>query len=170
MADLPLWRREAVGIPPWVGAKVHHSLLGDDRADVVTWFVDKPGFENWQVASYVTGFSLDTFGSTWADVPIVLDLADPDTRAAFLRRLAIRLGCPADLLPGGVLFFQDGAWAMVAGAPSYLPQRTETHGRHTVGFSPSVAFPWVRLLPGLGTDELCLALVRAWWSVEVEGA
>lgn len=147
------WKEEARGIPPWPGAHVHHCLLGDDRTDIVTWLVDKPGFENWRVESYVTGFHLDTFGGSWADVPMVLALDNPDTCAAFMRRLAVRLGCPEEVAEIGTMFYEErrepGTWVLAAG------------GRRGGAWEW-----WCELVSGMpGTDNRLLALVRAWRSV-----
>lgn len=145
------WKNEARGIPPWPGAHVHHCILGDDRTDIVTWLVDKPGFENWRVESYVTGFHLDTFGGSWADVPMVLALDNTDTCSAFVRRLAVRLGCPEEVADVGVMFYTEprsAYWTVAAG-----------------GLDDGGDWVWCRDVSPNVSDRL-LALVRAWRSVD----
>ena len=82
---------------------------------------------------------------------VALDQAD--TRAAFVRRLALRLGCPEQEVDECVGFcvYTDGGWLAVAGIADEDGVYPWMHGE------------WAQ------TGDRLLALVRAWRSVEVQG-
>jgi hypothetical protein len=113
------WQEEAKGIEPWGGAMcVDHEWKRRERAPLV-------------------GVNLRE--------KFVVDLSDPDTRAAFDRRLALRLGAPAEATTAGVVFYKSrykDEWQIVTGDRG-----------------------WWRPLRNLGTDDPLLARVRAWKSV-----
>lgn len=81
------WREEAVGIEPWGRAA---KAIGDK-------FIE---FE-YQGSNIVTG---EPYTQRIERVVYVPNLEDPDTLAAFDRRLALRLGAPEDAVREGVLF------------------------------------------------------------------
>lgn len=134
MAD---WKDEARGIPVWVGAaigRVGHGYVGT-------------AYQVGTVLVYVmchkdaAGVRLD-----WRDEAYP-DLSDPDTQAAYLRRLAIRLGCPEEVANAGVMFYAEprsAYWTAAAG-----------------GLDDCGDWVWCRdVSPNV--DDRLLALVRAW--------
>lgn len=150
----PDWREEARRIPVWpfVRTIARHKFEDGDgewdpewepsfvvlatiesSGDVLAWFPDDPS----QV--FTTALSDDTCQH-------VIDLTDPDTLAAFDRRLAIRLGAPREATREGVaIHVGKGRLQVLAGVES----------RTTVTGAPFV-----------GTDDPLLARVRAWNSVK----
>jgi hypothetical protein len=85
------------------------------------------------------------------------DLSDPDTLAAFDRRLALRLGCPAGFASIGVRFYREenvnlsvGAWCIDGGQPVEEEQR----------------FDWIRRSLAEGVTDPLLARCLAWHSVK----
>lgn len=137
----PRWLEEARGIPVWGGAlllgfpRMHRGarvlFVCDDGMGVITDITD--------------GRSVS--GRLTSD--LVPDLLDPDTLAAFDRRLALRLGAPAENVAEGVLFYLNGGvWVLTAGAPDRWWWRHSNDGR----FGPE-------------TDCPILARVRAWRTV-----
>ncbi len=106
------WQDAARGIPVWVGAAVRERdntasgvviRIRGDRLDV---FVNNDHMEMGDDAWYASDCSLD--------------LSDPDTRAAFDRRLAIALGAPENVVNEGVRFFYtEGAWCLACGPRNY---------------------------------------------------
>lgn len=104
------WQEEAKGIEPWPGA----LLVSGERCCVV-------GKGGWVVVAtdsspYGSTAILDA-GSP--NMPPV-DLSDPDTRAAFDRRLALRLGAPVEAMTEGVVFYENcggiDQWTVHVGA------------------------------------------------------
>lgn len=136
MAD---WKDEARGIPVWEGAKAIHT--GINRWPQVVALDPSLGvyarepFES----SLSTGFA--------GKEELILDLSDPDTQAAYLRRLALRLGCPEEVAGEGVIAtFCGGGLQLRAGAARRSPYNV-----------------WTETVD-VGTDDRLLALVRAWTS------
>lgn len=92
---------------------------------------------------------------------LVPDLEDPDTRVAYIRRLAVALGCPLPLAAGGVIVDWSGSSrgiVLCAGIP-----RTEWPD----DADPFLAYPWeadvLRDNALMRTPEnLTLALALAW--------
>ena len=133
-------------IPPWPGARV---VLPDGTVATCVSKVDVNG-------GFYACFNCDTDDPTdpsWIRPSdgAHLDLTDLDTLAAFDRRLALRLGAPAEKVKGGVVFAQSslpaGQWEMWAGGPVVWDR-------------------WVRVLEvGDLTDPIEIRL-RAWASVE----
>ena len=78
---------------------------------------------------------------------VVVNLSDPDTQPAYLRRLAVRLGCPEGVAQEGVRFYQvmRGLWILDAGFV-HLSFRAQ----------------WSRGFERLGTNNRLLALALAW--------
>ena len=122
------WREAARGIPVWEGA--------------AAWFEGK----RWRVTRLwpsVDGgedrASLECLdGSGDGEIPpisdVVPDLADPDTRAAYDRRLALALGCPEAYADAGVRFYSMGyvtvhRWTIDAGV---RPHRYDSEWEQTV--------------------------------------
>ncbi len=139
MAD---WKEEARGIPVWAGALFYDgdsafTRICDDAEHGMVLFCD---------------------GACAPAKRCAVALDNPDTRAAFVRRLAIRLGASEKAAAEGVRFYWEGAneeWTLEAG---YYHQWYAT-------FEPKDGFP-----VGVNGDsgELSLlALVRAWRSVVV---
>jgi len=108
------WREAARGIPVWEGA--------------AAWFEGK----RWRVTRLwpsVDGgedrVSLDALdGSGDGEIPpvqtVVPDLTDPDTRAAYDRRLALALGAPTSAVEEGAHFGYDSVreeWRISRAAP-----------------------------------------------------
>lgn len=129
------WRDEAKGLPVWPGALFYD---GDDHFTSVCsstgdGCVKSNGDEVHALAARC--------------IPA---LDNPDTFAAFLRRLAIRLGCPEDVAAGGVLFYRRGVWTICAGPSDWETGVPE----------------WVEESGGNG-DDCLLAAVRAWKGVGV---
>lgn len=95
----PAWVEAAKGIPVWVGASVYRTPGGYVGTAYQVGSVLVYGMCH----KDASGFRLD-----WRD-ECVPDLADPDTRAMYLRRLAIARGCPEDIASQGVIFYpSDG--------------------------------------------------------------
>lgn len=134
------WRDEAKGLPVWEGALFYDDDSGFKRVctSVDTQYVYFNGDECMSRASVCTP-ALD----------------NPDTFAAFLRRLAIRLGCPEEVAAGGVAFSRRGPFAWVVYA----------------GWNPaSWGWAWavgVTFGDDKMTDDRLLAAVQAWKGVDV---
>lgn len=153
------WQEEAVGIVPWIGAQIVN-----DNGDVGIQ-VEEPNSEGWfNVMRIPAQWDLVGFCVARAlpgeDPPFigsVPNLEDPDTLAAFDRRLALRLGAPEDAVREGVVFFQEGStWICAAGG--YLG---ETRAGHNVA-----RLRWYHDAGWLdGATDTLLARVRAWKSV-----
>lgn len=138
------WKQEAAGIPPWTGARGcdgYGRPLRVIRADeYVVWTVDDNASLN------------DVIVSVGWPPGYVVDLEDPDTLAAFDRRLALRLETPEDSVREGVAIYQEeGSWMLVAGGGRNYP-------------SPSDPERWYYCLGPVVTDDPVLARVRAWHS------
>jgi len=115
------WREAARGIPVWRGAVVvdypdrEHSY---PRALCVELPNEEGDFNTAPdpVEYDYEGRSQSAVGREYG---VVVDLEDPDTRAAYDRRLALALGMTADEVDFGVLLFWDprsGAWTYTNGA------------------------------------------------------
>lgn len=132
------WKEEARGLPVWAGALVYD----EDSAAVVVDEVADNG-----------DALIDGCTCSIALARCVLALDNPDTCAAFVRRLAVRLGCPEEIAEIGTMFYktrrEPGTWVLAAG------------GRRGGAWEW-----WCELVSGAsGTDNRLLALVRAWRSV-----
>ena len=139
------WQDEARGIPVWAGAKaVHTGINGWPQVVVLDPALGTFAREPFEWTHAVN------FASEGELFP---DLTDPDTRAAFVRRLALRLGAAEEQVDECVGFrvHTDGGWSAVAGI-------ADEDG----------VYPWMHSGWAQTADRL-LALVRAWRSVEVEG-
>jgi hypothetical protein len=145
------WREAARGIPVWSGARVIFTesatdprLYPERRGRSYAGIAVRERHEGVWVVGWLEG--------EWSDreaASLVPDLSDPDTQAAYLRRLAIMLGCPEEVAGEGVVVYpwtEPGwsGWIIEAGS-----SREE----------PGGAWAW-RL--DLGTDDRLLALARAW--------
>lgn len=139
MAD---WKDEARGIPVWVGANLVGGMVCVRAHDT----------ENGErIYGSAAAVRLDGYGLREVcevDVdPFVLALDHPDTQAAYLRRLAIRLGCPEEVASAGVMFYaapRSAYWTVAAG-----------------GLDDCGDWVWCRDVAPNVSDRL-LALVRAW--------
>lgn len=89
-----------------------------------------------------------------ADVP---DLEHPDTRIAYIRRLAIALGCPLNLAIDGVIVDWEGRGILIcAGVPAI--ERREN-------YDPYLVYPWEIEVPNTlvrTRENMALALALAW--------
>lgn len=136
MAD---WKDEARGIPVWVGANLVGGMV------CVAPHKVKAGR---RVYGSATAARLDGYGLREVcevDVdPFVLALDNPDTQAAYLRRLALRLGCPEEVAGEGVMFYRRGDWFVAAGPwEDDVPE-------------------WYAMVGNDDVSDRLLALVRAW--------
>lgn len=162
MADL--WRQEAVGIPVWEGA---HVYTPTGRA-IVTGSSAKFSARYGVYGGVHEGVMQGRRTVHWRD--LVLNLTEPDTRMAFLRRLAIRLGCPTAVADEGVIAFVE----TVTIPASRRPDGQEYRDRRLylmAGAVRSVDYidspvTWTEhvSLP-MDTGDILLALVRAWKAV-----
>lgn len=130
MAD---WKSEARNLPTWPGAFAYFPA-----SEVAELVVDAG--DGW-------AFNDSVYETRTRAELVALALDHPDTQAAYLRRLAIRLGCPEEVAGEGVTFARESAsspkWWIAAGA---------SYG------DPSRFIDVVRV----DTDDRLLALVRAW--------
>lgn len=153
------WQQEAVGIEPWPGAKVRNEegvvavcvcAVGDDGEFSVA-LQD----EDWPVLIGMYA-AIVCHGECQSFVGAIVDLSDPDTLAAFDRRLALRLGAPEDSVREGVRFYWDGSeqeWTLEVGYYrmwfEVFPERDGyPHGRDGETGEPSI-----------------FARIRAWKSI-----
>lgn len=85
-------------------------------------------------------------------------LDKPDTQAAYLRRLAIRLGCPEDAAEAGVMFHNTEKCVVICagGWERYDAETREVH------------FTWERELPTVTPTVRIKALAQAWWVDEAQ--
>ena len=139
------WKNEALGaLPVWPGA-----LFYDDRDLRDRWGAPVPAGPNKpQVCVGVEGRRVLSQGGllTTPLACCVLALDSPDTRVAFVRRLALQLGCPEPLVDVGVMVYPlgpQGCWVFAAG------------GRTELGWAWSA-------MAKVETDDPLVALVRAW--------
>ena len=158
------WQDEARGIPVWVGAR---AVTPSGGSHLVLW-------AHWSVES-AQGDSYDEPMAELYDLDdpipqadLVPDLNHADTRTAFVRRLAIRLGCPEATANRGVLMWpSDGTYdvlALVLTAGGH-----ESDGRTSAPEGRGVWRVKVPLDREAYTDawkDGALALVRAWRSVQ----
>lgn len=137
------WQQEAVGIGPWPYCRL--AWVGPGRVPTGVTLV-------WGVA-YIHPSDMKN---------IVVDLSDPDTLAAFDRRLALRLGAPEEAVREGALFWlneaeplnEDGwLWEVQAGGE----QRERLSGG---GYSSTPK--WDGDCIRISTRDPLLARVRAW--------
>ena len=86
------WREAARGVPVWAGA---HAV------DPTTGLVG--------VVAAIDAFASEArLHSTWLPAErLIVDLSDPDTRAAYDRRLALALGAPIEAVDEGVALYLD---------------------------------------------------------------
>ena len=126
MAD---WKDEARGIPVWVGAFAYAGADGPE-------LVEEGDVESELYRRYAS--------------ECLPALDNHDTQAAFLRRLALRLGCPEEVASAGVMFYAEprSAYGTVAAG----------------GLDDCGDWVWCRDVAPNVSDRL-LALVRAWRSV-----
>lgn len=151
----PSWQDEANALPTWVGAKMIHpdgrtgtvvavtAWWSDVREDGRRYLMaDGHGTKGEQLFLMVEGSVADVGG-------FVLDLSDPDTRAAFDRRLALKLGATQEQVNEGVMFVDDGRWFVVAGWP--------------VRVGASVRYPFIRALTEIvDVRDPLMARALAW--------
>ena len=95
----------------------------------------------------------------------VVDLSDPDTLAAFDRRLALRLGAPEEAVREGVLFWLNDGESPNAGGWLWEVQAGGEHRERLSGGGYSSAPKWDGDCIRIGTRDPFLARVRAWKSV-----
>jgi hypothetical protein len=137
------WRELTRGIEPWDGAKLLNGLRclwyrnGADGPCGVT-----VRHEDGRMQCGVWPLTQGGYNP---------DLADPDTRAAFDRRLALRLGAPPEAVDEGVLFYRVGRQFRIAAGSA------DENGLHV----------WCHGVPGSANDSL-LARALAWRSVSPE--
>lgn len=124
------WQQEAVGIEPWPYCRL--AWIGPGRVPTGVTLV-------WGVAY----FHPDDMKN------IVVDLSDPDTLAAFDRRLALRLGAPEEMVREGVRISFVGFDMMVS----------------VSGWSSNVTFGDYVGPDFARHDQRLLARVRAWKSI-----
>lgn len=141
------YARETLGIKPWPGASITHVT----RGYVGTAYQVGDVLVYGMIHKDARGFRFD-----WHD-EATIDLLDPDTLAAFDRRLALRLGAPEEAVREGVIVQLDGGYLSVfvgmvecrIDASDYLvPERD------------------VAPVVDLKTDCPILARIRAWRSVK----
>jgi hypothetical protein len=166
------WQEAARGIEPWLGAGVLvvDRMTGEPGPDRYLTTPGRvvlrhrwpnaagggPGYDfatsNLNVIDAQSGYWYS--GSRWFPV---LDLSDPDTRAAFDRRLALRLGAPEEAVVEGVRVFPvgPGEWRMEAGC-DYLGLDCNKE--------PYLRTRW-ELALNIDTNDPLLARVLAWKSV-----
>lgn len=105
------WQHEARGIEPWHSARVLD--VGTGRA-YTALYADPLYILNTRIPAW-TVWSPDGLEGFATDI-LVLDLSDPDTLAAFDRRLALRLGASEEAVREGVQVFREGnSWTVAAG-------------------------------------------------------
>lgn len=136
MAD---WKDEAANLPLWPGCTYYTGESPGDFDEVAQMPT---------LAASPATFSCD--GMYPGDPLSCPALDHPDTQAAYLRRLAIRLGCPEEVANAGVVFYAEEGyayWTVAAG-----------------GLDDCGDWVWCpeEVAPNVG-DRL-LALVRAWSS------
>lgn len=142
------WQEEARGIEPWAGAAIYRTPGG---------YIGT-AYQVGQVLVYgayhkdAAGFRL-----SWHD-ECVPNLSDPDTCAAFDRRLALRLGAPEEMVNRAfcVVVMQDpqtDTWILHVHAGAVSP-----------GDYIDDLFEWHEQVR-VDTDDRLLARVRAWRSV-----
>lgn len=140
------WQQEAVGIEPWYSAT---TTMGES-------FVE---FEEERTHA-VTG---ERYIHRVERVITVPDLEDPDTLAAFDRRLALRLGAPEEAVREGVMVevFVRKTWHlhMVAGVPCSWAEEGVSWPQE------GVSWPWEAMVDVGDVSNTLLARVRAWKSV-----
>ncbi len=105
------WREAARGIPVWEGARVLVARSGRVTFLGRVEFIDGDRIVCREPAGQVL--------LSASEDPVVPDLADPDVRAAYDRRLALALGAPPEAVDEGVVFFSSGdgwGWSIAAGA------------------------------------------------------
>ena len=134
----PDWREAAKGIPVWVGCRAFSG-----RHDFVSLFVvevgpsSTAGLVNPAVpAGWPGGGGSGALTSSWFP-----DLSDPDTRAAYDRRLALALDVPIAEVDIGVTFSKhptDPGWWMANGGG------------------------WTRRFRDIDTTDMLLARALAW--------
>lgn len=90
----PLWHREASTIPPWPGAKA----IGPDGASLRVVSLSNSLVWTVEDSAVNCGTGVGVGWSPWH----VVNLEDPDTLAAFDRRLALRLGASEEDAREGV--------------------------------------------------------------------
>lgn len=147
------WRTEAKGLPVWEGALFYD---GDDEFTQVCAGVD----DNRVIAG----------GDSWDSQPsrCTPALDNPDTFAAFLRRLAIRLGCPEEMAGEGVIAAVDEVFVPASRRSDGKDYRV-TRLYIVAGFVKSKDYidadvEW-RWNADVGTPDPLLAAVRAWKGV-----
>lgn len=138
------WQEAARGIPAWVGAKV---IERDNTMAGTVVQVRKNGrLDVW------CGDHCEDMDDAWFPGDCVPDLADPDTRAMYLRRLAVALGCPESTASIGVTFQASGdGYECAAGRKITMEGGTFTPWRWHTGGDVRFAV----------ADE-CVALALAW--------
>jgi hypothetical protein len=96
-----------VGIPVWHGAVVRWTNPAESAPETVTGFCD-----------FVRGDVVHIGGRHFSPSACAPYLSDPDTCAAYVRRLALALGAPAEAVEEGVRFFRvhETCWEIRAGA------------------------------------------------------
>jgi len=136
------WQEAARGIPVWEGC------LATD-VDGHRWRILETGGR-----FYVARIRHPRCGNVCEGRPIDLtpDLTDPDTRAAYDRRLALALGAPESIEACGVNLY--GAARVVPGVAPFI----EVFGR--VGGEDG--YRWCELVDGIDTTDPLLALALAW--------
>ncbi len=151
------WRIEARRIPIWRGAiligleeATSHNCAADVGTGGAVFLMP-----NQLLRREGDGFRLTGSAGMAADGPlhIAVDLSDPDTQAAYLRRLAIALGCLEGRAEDGVSFIQTGGgWMLLAGIVSAIPSAEGL----------AWMFAWTKTLDDIRDDDRLLALARAW--------
>lgn len=101
------WRDAAEGIPVWVGAAVNATWWNDD-GECYEW---EPDGAPRCVAAFMSPDSIEAVlpDGERLNLPrgkpgtkVIVNLADPDTHAAYMRRLAVALGAPPKVAARGV--------------------------------------------------------------------
>lgn len=147
------WKDEAANLPLWPGCTYYTGESPDDLNEVA------------QMPTLSASPGTFTHEGLYPGDPLAAPaLDDPDTRAAFTRRLALRLGCPEEAANEGVTFYRGGpGWIIAAGQPAVI------RGSDTCSWYAEVA-PDIVTPEWEGWDDgepaRLVALVRAWRSVD----
>lgn len=152
------WQEEARGIEPWRGA-VGFCVRGSERTVVWVW-----GDEDDRQVRYA-----ELSGEGWPASEFTPNIENPDTCAAFDRRLALRLGAPEEVVREGVIIAVDEIVVPAERRPDGVE-----HRRHVLCVVAGLVkradyiddpLEWSDTVD-VDTPDPLLARVRAWWSVK----
>lgn len=144
-------------IPVWPGAHVRER---DDTAAGIVLNVRGDRLDVW-----VNGFHVEADDGAWHASDCVLDLEHPETRAGYLYRLAVRLGCPKEVAAEGVVAHIDRpgpSWHEPHRAPPlYLLIGAGRPYRARSEHDTNEPHSWWKGIK-VETEDVLLALARAW--------